>query len=332
MGTSASLAPAELARARHHSYLLVSRLFLDGLTTDLIPTLRQIAALAAFLPSTFDVDEAAATHYELFGLNIFPYEAVFLEVGARGSAIQLGGPATQRVEQHLQEANYPLPSGDVSADHVGHELGLLAHLSAAEAGAWKEGRDEKARRIQLRQRDFLQAHLLRWLPSLVQAIKEHGQPFYTALSDLALELVQDHALALPLSETVASFLQNNPPPSLQDEKTGLRQIARYLSTPSHSGIYLSRKAIGARARDLGLPHGFGGREQMLENLFRAAVQYDSLRPLLGALDNVVLRWQDAYQQVFVDDLHRFVQPWLARVAATHALLHEMEAMSEDYDE
>lgn len=332
MGTSASLAPAELAWARHHSYLLASRLFLDGLTTDLLPTLSQIAAFAAYLPSIFDVDEAAATHYELFGLNIFPYEAVFLESSTGGSAIQLGGPATQRVERHLQQANYPLPSGDVSPDHVGHELGLLAHLSAAEAGAWKAGRDEKARRIQLRQRDFLQAHLLRWLPALIQAINEHGQPFYIALSDLALQLVQDHALALPLSETVAPFLQNNPAPSLQDEKTGLRRIARYLSTPSHSGIYLSRKAIGATARNLGLPRGFGGREQMLENLFRAAVQYDSLRPLLGTLDDNVLRWQDAYQQVFVADLQGYVQPWLARVTATHALLHEMQTVSENHDE
>lgn len=322
------MAPVEAARARHHSYALLSRLFLDGLTNDLLPTLQQVAGLAALLPPYFNGDEAAATHYELFGFNVFPYEAVFVESNARGSAIQLGGPVTQRVEQHMRESNYALGTSDASPDHVGHELGFLAHLSAAEAGAREDGCDERARRLRMRQRDFLHAHLLRWLPALIQAVRDQGELFYTALADLALQLVQDHTLALPLSE-MATPAFNSTAPSLSDDKTGLKQIARFLSTPGRSGIYLSRAAISHMARDLGIPRGFGGREQMLENLFRAAVQYDSLHALLGALDDVALRWQRAYRDAYVVELHPFVQPWQDRAVATRALLKEMATISRD---
>lgn len=71
---------------------------------------------------------------------------------------------------------------------------------------------------------------------------------------------------------------------------------------------------------------------MLENLFRAAVQYDSLHALLHALDDVVLRWQRAYRDAFIADLHPFVQPWQARTSATRALLEEMALISKEYSE
>lgn len=325
------MAPAEAALARHHSYALLSRLFLDGLTSDLLSTLRQIVALAALLPSSFDADEAAATHYDLFGLNVFPYEAVFLDSSPRGSAIQLGGPVTQRVQQQMKASSYTPQAGDVSPDHIGHEFGLLAHLSGAEVDAWEDARREIALRLRLRQRDFLHDHLLRWLPALAQAIRDQGQPFYTALGDLALELVQDHALALPISQIEPSA-HTDAAPSLKDENTGLRQIARFLSAPSLSGVYLSRDTISAMARDVGVPRGFGGRQQMLENLFRAAVQYDSLDALLHALNDVILRWQHAYRNAFVADLHPFVQPWQARTFATRALLKEMSLISREYSD
>lgn len=287
--------------------------------------------MAALLPSSFDADEAAATHYELFGLNVFPYEAVFLDSSPRRSAIQLGGPVTQRVEQQMQASNYTPQASDASPDHIGREFGFLAHLSDAEVDAWEDGRDDIAQRLHVRQRDFLHGHLLRWLPALAQAIREQGQPFYTALSELALELVQDHALALPLSELEPSAHTDNTP-SLTDEKTGLREIARFLSAPSLSGVYLSRDTISVMARDLGIPRGFGGRQQMLENLFRAAVQYDSLDTLLQALDDVALRWQQAYRDAFIADLHPFVQPWQARTSATRALLEEMAIISREYSD
>lgn len=327
------MTPAEAALARHHSYALLSRLFLDGLTADLLPTLQHVAELAELLPGSFDGDEAAATHYDLFGLNVFPYEAVFLDSSAQGSAVQLGGPITHSVEQCLREASYAMGSGDASHDHIGHELGYLAHLSGAEADAWQDELAKTAWHIRLRQRDFLREHLLRWLPALCQAIRDQSEPFYAALIDLVLELVQDHALAL--SGTAAAPSPHNgelpqAPPLLEDEKTGLRQIARFLSVPRLSGIYLSRDAMSALARDLQLPRGFGSRDQILENMFYAAVQYDALDALLGSLDDIASRWDHAYRRAFVPVLQPFVQPWQARVTATRALLQELATLSQDY--
>lgn len=327
--------PAEAALARHHSYALLSKLFLDGLTSDLLPTLQQINVLAAFLPDPFDADEAAATHYHLFGLNIFPYEAVFLGSRSQGSTIQLGGPLTQSVEQRLREVSYPLGSGDVSPDHIGHELGFLAHLSAAEADAWEDALPKTARQMQQRQREFLRAHLLGWLPALCQAIGNQSAPFYTALTDLTQQLVQDHALALSLAASAPPAHHDELPQAprlLKDRKTGLRQIARFLCVPAFSGIYLSRDSMSAMARDLQLPRGFGSREKMLENLFYAAVQYDALDALLAALDDAAAKWQQAYRRAFVPELQRFTQSWQERVAATRALLEEMASISQEYGE
>ncbi|HFQ92410.1 MAG TPA: hypothetical protein ENK32_00240, partial [Anaerolineae bacterium] len=71
--------PTEIAQARSRSYQLLSRLFLQGVTPEILSMVQAAPELAAALPDPVDFDELAAVHYQLFGMNVFPYESIFLD-------------------------------------------------------------------------------------------------------------------------------------------------------------------------------------------------------------------------------------------------------------
>lgn len=325
--TMMTLTPHEKAQARHHAYTLIGRLFVDGLTPALLPFVQQVGELTAVLPTTpFDeatFDEAAAAHQHLFGFNLFPYASIFL-----ASDGLLGGNVTEQVVGQYQRSGFVVDSRATSPDHIGHELQFLAFLSAAEADAWRDGLPQQALRVQQHQRDFLQSHLLHWLLPLVTAVSAIAPAtFYVALADLALQLVLEQyeqlcANQLPLAQ--ADPLPQ-PPDVLAQEKTGLRRIARYLTVPPYSGIYLSRDQISQMARQHDLPRGFGSREEMLENVLVTAVQYDTLPNLLGTLHQTLTDWVTAYQQHAA--LAPFMAPWLHRIHHTQEMLAEIKAHS-----
>jgi putative dimethyl sulfoxide reductase chaperone len=278
--------------------------------------------LAAALPPAYDADEAAADYQALFGLNIFPYEAIF-----RDDARLLGGAVTAAVAAFYRQSGYAPDMAASSPDHFGTELGLLAFLCGAEADALRDGQAAAAARAQRLQRAFLADHLLAWLPPLALAIAAQESaacsacPFYTALARLAVELASEHAASL--GELSASWSLPEPPPLLENEKTGLKQIAAYLLAPPQSGVYLSRDAIGRLARAVQLPHGFGGREQMLRNLLQAAAHYGELGALLAELQQVAAGWQAGYRALADAALAPYAAAWEAQAARTGRLLAEM---------
>ena len=322
-----TLTSHEKAQARHHAYTLFGRLFLEGITPALLPFVQQVEVLTAVLPPTpFDTiafDEAAVAHQHLFGFNLFPYASIFL-----ASDGLLGGDVTAQVVGQYQRSGFAVDSRAASADHIGHELQFLAFLSAAESDAWRDGLPQQVLRVQQHLRDFLQNHLLYWLPPLVTAVSAIAPAtFYAALSDLVLQLVLEQyeqlcANQLPLAQ--ADPLPQ-PPDLLAQEKTGLRRIARYLTVPPYSGIYLSRDQISQIARQHNLPRGFGSREEMLENVLVTAVQYDTLPALLDTLHQTLADWDTAYRQHAI--LAPFMAPWLHRIQRTQAMLAEMKAHS-----
>ncbi len=316
------MTPTEIALARHHSYALLGRLFLDGAQPDLLPFVRAIPALARTLPEPWDADEAAALHQHLWGFNVFPFESVFLDDSGL-----LGGAATERVHAHYQNAGFASAPSATSADHIGEELRFLAFLCGAEADAWEDGLAPTARAMQQRQRDWIERHLLRWLPPLLLAVRRQQHPFYQALAELTLEVVQAHSEGLSL--VAVPWALPAAPDLLSDERTGLREIAAYLITPPHSGLFLSRDDIGALARAHGLPRGFGSRQQMLVNLLRAAAQYEALPSLLASLIALFVGERAALEQGAAHPvLAPFVHPWHARLAESVGLLAHLQTRVE----
>ena len=124
------MTPYELALARRRTYELFGELFLAGVTAESLAGLAAIPELAA-AARPFNADAAAAEHYRLTAVTVFPYESIF-----RDPTGLLGGKITDQVTALYRQNGYDLLS---DADHLGHELGFMAHLCAAEAGALATG-------------------------------------------------------------------------------------------------------------------------------------------------------------------------------------------------
>jgi putative dimethyl sulfoxide reductase chaperone len=320
--------PVAVALARHHTYTLLGRLYTDGLTTELLPYARELLGETAVAPyairnTQYDPNEAAAAHHTLFRFNIFPYQSIF-----RDASGLLGGAESERVRAAYRESGFET----AEPDHITAELRFLAFLCAAEAEARQDGLAELASQCQTRQANFLRDHLLTWLPPFVIALEQSGQPFYAALATLTLDFVADHAATVGATLVVAQDTVAQDAPGqvqdlpLQDAKTGLKDIARYLITPPHSGLYLSRDAIADLARACDLPRGFGGRQQMLSNLLYTAVQYGSLNEVLSSLQTILDNWQSNYTKIERVHPHLIpcLTPWQDRLAKTADFLQQIQ--------
>jgi hypothetical protein len=174
------------------------------------------------------------------------------------------------------------------------------------------------------QRRFLDGHLLRWLPAVAQAIRQQEQPFYVVLADLTLELALDHRADLGedmLADLPRFELPATPMP-LDQDTTGLKEIASFLLTPPYSGLYLGRDDIGRLGAQERLPRGFGERLNMLTNLLRSAAEYDSLPALLAQLQDLTGQWEAAYAGL-PSSMAAIATVWLERIAATRHLLNRL---------
>ncbi len=303
---------------------------MTGITNGVLPVIQAVPELAQALPKPFDLDEAAAAHYQLFGFNVFPYEAIFLDESGL-----LGGEVTASVRHCYHHWGYVDEVTEHSPDHIGQELAAMAFLCLAEAEALARGAGETAASRQHQQIAFLQHHLLRWLPPFVLAVKAQGDGFYTAVAELTLAFIDDHYQSL-LSATgrLPEKWAMPPPYELNDEETGLKDIAKFLATPAYSGIFFSRDDVGRLAHHLDLPRGFGDRQQLLTNLMRTAVQYDQFSTWLKVLEAAVGECQTAYQTQVAHKpwLLPFVQPWQERAAQTISHITHMQNKVESYNE
>ncbi len=314
--------PFETAHARSNSYRIFSQLFDAGVTNALLPYVAAIPEFSATAAELADTDLAAALHQQLFGFNVFAYESVFLSPEA-----VLSGPVAERVAQFCQRAGFPSVRGE-AADHIAHELALLAFLCGAEADAWRDGQAGEAARMQAVQREFLDSHLLRWLPGLVLAIQQQGEPFYSALASLVAELALDHRAGLldDLLNPRASCVLSAAPNLLASQRDGLRKVAEFLLTTVHSGIYLSRDDIGRLGRPDNLPTGFGSRRIMLTNLLRSAAQFDAVPALLADMQTLVARWQAGYAGLLESpaaSVRAIGAVWTERLVDTASLLDQL---------
>ena len=297
---------------------------MDGITADLLPYIAEISELAAAAPQSFDRDEAAANHYQVFVHDVFPYESIF-----RDPSGLLGGSFTDHVKVTYESAGI-LFGGDT--DHIGHELAFLAALCKAEASALETEAQEAAAQYKRLQGDFLREHLLTWLPALVTALSTIDDPFYEAVGQLTHNIVYDHLLAvgkLEPAQTAAIGDLLDVPDILKNEQTNLKQIAGFLVTPPYSGLYLSRGTVSSLARRRQIPRGFGSRQQMLSNLLHTAAQYDLIPDLLQDLAAHAGHWTQQYQKqiALFPEMSLWIQPWLQRAGQTAGTLSAMRTLS-----
>jgi TorA maturation chaperone TorD len=309
----------QLALARSRAYGLLSQLYLTGVTSQNLAQVRAVPELAHKLARSFEADEAAADHQHLFGFNVHPYQSYFLD-----AAGLLGGPVTESLIQSYGRSGFQPELSAESADHIGFELGFLAYLCAAESEMLEI---DVTRQIHERQFTFLHEHLLRWIGPLSLAIGQQKQPFYSAVTDVTLDLLEDHVAGLvsydgrPVKEAITTA---ETPDLLANEETGLKQIADFLLTPVYSGIYLSRDDIGRLARRQAVPRGFGDRRVLLLNLLRSAANYDALGEIINDLGGLAGRWEAAYAEMAErPGMGVYMTSWQGRANGTVDMLAQM---------
>ena len=168
----------ELARAIR----LLGRLWLSELSPDDVAPIRGLPVLGPALDEAIAArggDESvalidlAAEHHRLFGIEMPPYESVFVDPSG-----MLGAPASERVAARLERAGWRAPAGVrvAAPDHVGLELLALADFVESGADAAADG--------------LVRDHLALWVPPMVLALPGLGAVgVYGALGELTMGVV-----------------------------------------------------------------------------------------------------------------------------------------------
>jgi len=302
------------ALAFGRAYELFSQIYRHGLNDE----------FAALINISLDESRDGSEHYQLFIHNVFPYETIFL-----GDDGLLGGTITEKVAAFYRRIGFQSAS-DESADHISSELEAMAYLCFAELDAVEDHIPHQIHRIHQLQRRLLDEHLLRWLPAFVIAVEQQTHTVYTEIVRQSFDLVCKHRLQLgdDLMAATDTFSLAEPFDLLDNEKTSLRDIARYLLTPAHTGFFLSIddiRGIGAAFR---VPHGFGKRQQILTNLLRTASDYDVFPDVIQQFKQIAAGWQAQFSamQALPTQIQRV---WISRLEATDALLDQIERLSRE---
>lgn len=76
-------------------------------------------------------------------------------------------------------------------DHIAVELSFIAYLCGKTVSALKDKHSEEARKYIEAQKDFLENHLIKWVPRLVKDILETAKtPFYKAIAALTRDYLE----------------------------------------------------------------------------------------------------------------------------------------------
>lgn len=315
---------APMLEARSRAYGLMARLLLRGIDDVAWSRISDLPELFSGVAS-LDRDELAAEHHTTFHLGAFPYAGAFLSEEAKA------GGLADLVRRHYAAAGFSPRLDEVSADHLGVMLAYLSFVTGAQADAVEDGKPAIADRLDRNVGEFLEEALLSWVPSLLVAIDARGSKFWSNVVGMCLGLAADHRAHLRQPHRPTTL---PPCPSpLEDERTGLRDVAEFLLTPARSGVFLTRGDIGRLGRRHDVPRGFGSRVTMLTNLLRSAVDLGELPPLLDTLDDLLLTRIEALETVAdALGLHGHVAPWCRRIKTTRGIVLELADHARKGDE
>jgi TorA maturation chaperone TorD len=319
---AAVLGDSDAALARSKAYGFLAELIAGPVSAELLAQMTSVPELA--LPkSEVSLDDLAAAHYELFGLQVFPHAGVFLDVVALA-----GGNRVADIVERYHKWGFVAGASE-GPDHFACQLRFLAHLTGLEAGFHDRGDRSRAEQVNDDQRDFLDDHLLAWAVPFLTAVRAVDAPLFTQVTEMAIRVAADHRQGLfeePLPTPLETNMFSDLETLLENPGTSVRDIAEYLLTPRRSGCWISRADIQALGRGTDVPRGFGSRAQLLSNLLRNAAEYDLADSLLAEMDSLLAKQAAAYAGISAElDLEAFAGPWLERIATTRQMVGAMIA-------
>jgi TorA maturation chaperone TorD len=268
------------------------------------------------------LDSLQIAYEHLFGRNVYPYESLYVD-----RDLMLNTVAADEVARLYAECGFIPSSATGAPDHLGLELGLMAHLLALEVAA-RAGDDTAALAwARAQQARCLHAHLARWAPVCLRAVERAtSDRLYLAVARLTVELILSDLGLLP---SPGSPLPAPPSPLLAPDDHGLNHVVRVLLTPDLAGIFLSREDLAALGRRLSLPAPIGERFQMLRGLFESAGRFELVVPLLDALAELLAAEAGAMSALAAEHpaWATIGRGWLERIAQGRALLDELRAQA-----
>lgn len=201
----------ELMELRARTYGLLSRLFLKEVDADTLEELQGMRFPTATGNATVDegyhllydylkgawedsITELAIDYVRTFighGVNgysaAYPYESVY--TSERRLMMQ---EARAEVLETLRENNLKRGNWNEGEDHIALECEFMQRMSLRSADYLKNDNEEAAIECLQTQREFIQNHLLNWLPLLTSDMRMFSRTmFYQGLAQLALGYVEE---------------------------------------------------------------------------------------------------------------------------------------------
>jgi TorA maturation chaperone TorD len=198
----------EILRARENIYSFLSRIYRSEVSSEFLQNLYSglahredlddgYALLQKFIDSARGSDphilvNQLAVEYARLFLNagdpphVFPYESVY--TSAYGLLMQEARDQVlkaYRMEGLDRDADFKEPE-----DHIAIELEFMAHLCRNAAEALEGGDIGKAHACIAKQRDFLETHLLKWIPRFCDELEPITRSdFYRAVAQITRHLL-----------------------------------------------------------------------------------------------------------------------------------------------
>lgn len=157
-----------------------------------LPWERLLRALADLPASTVLQDEYVRLFTPGFdGCRCAPYESAY----RRGQGASAGGLCAELEREYASVGLALSEDPHEPADHLAVELEYMAFLCGWEAEAWERGTGE-ARELLGRERDFLNRHLVRWVPEFARSLREQEAAAVYRAGALACEAFVEQDLDL----------------------------------------------------------------------------------------------------------------------------------------
>ncbi|NPA51321.1 MAG: hypothetical protein GXO22_00305 [Aquificae bacterium] len=120
-------------------------------------------------------------------------------------------------------------------------------------------------------------------------------------------------------QTNMKFMQNQ-------EQSEFDKILSILTTPSKSGIYISRYDIKDLANAIGVEVGIRERKEMLKDIFIYAKQMDKLKEMLDYIINFIDYRLSQYNDILCEfpSSKDFMETWILRAEKFKALIEKMK--------
>lgn len=223
-----------------------------------------VPVLAEALAPFAGADDLRAEHQRVLGQGVFAFESVF-----RSPQGLRGGDHAHASAWAYATAGMA-PTDDLDA--LGEQTRLMGHLLECDP----EAADA-----------FFSKHLGMWAPAALVAIERQGSPLYASLAELLKEIFTPR-----MTEVQERWVPVED--WLDQPKTGIKDIVAHMLIPDRSGWFLSRSDLIRWSTEVGIPCGFGSRQQMLQGLFMGAVEHREVPQWLDYVGQECARWGERY--------------------------------------